>query len=194
MYVMPQISKPIEPYAWSSNVFTDSELDLIKEMGNKADLETGSVNQQNNPNTSARRSEIAWLYHNDETDFIYHKLSQAVAQLNEVFYNYDLTTMEPLQYSIYDSSYKGMYRNHTDDSYDAKYYRKLSFSLQLNESEEYEGGDLCLYRFKLTDPMIVKKQKGLLAVFPSSTIHEVTPVTRGKRLALVGWTHGPRFK
>jgi len=30
--------------------------------------------------------------------------------------------------------------------------------------------------------------------FPSYTLHEVTPVTKGTRYTLVGWVHGPAFK
>lgn len=194
LYDLPQIRKPIEPYVWSDSVFTDSEIDLIHNIAAQCNLEDGSVNQEDSPNTKARRSEIAWLEPNDTTNFIFYKLSNAITELNEVFYNYDLTKMEHLQYTIYDASYKGMYANHTDDHYDADYYRKLSFTLQLNSPEEYEGGELNLYRFKLDKHMTVKKQKGLLAVFPSSTIHEVTPVTSGKRITLVGWIHGPRFR
>ena len=31
-------------------------------------------------------------------------------------------------------------------------------------------------------------------IFSSDTIHRVTPITKGKRVSLVGWFSGPKFK
>ena len=55
-----------------------------------------------------------------------------------------------LQFTEYDEVNKGMYRvhndsgdnNHIDNSVDI---RKISFSVQLSDSVDYEGGDLILY-------------------------------------------------
>ena len=33
-----------------------------------------------------------------------------------------------------------------------------------------------------------------MAVFPSYSLYEVTPVTKGERYSLVGWITGPQFK
>ena len=33
-----------------------------------------------------------------------------------------------------------------------------------------------------------------MIMFPSTMLHEVTPVTRGVRRSLVGWVLGPRLK
>ena len=56
----------------------------------------------------------------------------------------------------------------------------LSCTLFLNEPEDYEGGALSIHlgmrrvEFKL--------KPGTAVVYPSTTLHEVTPVTRGERL------------
>ncbi len=38
------------------------------------------------------------------------------------------------------------------------------------------------------------KKQGTLIVFPSYTLHEVTPVTKGERNSLVTWVTGKPFK
>jgi PKHD-type hydroxylase len=38
------------------------------------------------------------------------------------------------------------------------------------------------------------KDQGALAIFPSYTLHEVTPVTKNERYSLVCWVNGKQFK
>ena len=73
-------------------------------------------------------------------------------------------------------------------------FRKVSFSVQLSNPSDYEGGDLRFYRHSTTKFMEAPKDKGTLILFPSWTIHEVTPVTAGTRYSLVSWVNGPRWK
>lgn len=194
MWKFSQQIIPNEPYAWTRDIFTADELQLIIDIGTALPMEDGGVDNKEIKRDAARRSKISWIYPGVDTNFIFLRIEEAIKSINHNFYNYDLTEMENLQFSEYDESYTGMYRNHTDDGFDTTYYRKLSFSLQLSAPDEYDGGELLLYRFKLDNPNIVHREKGLLAAFPSSTIHEVTPVTRGTRYSLVGWVHGPRFR
>ena len=59
-------------------------------------------------------------------------------------------------------------------------------------NEDYEGGELQIH---LNDnPDVMKKEQGTVVAFPSPTLHEVTPVTKGKRYSLVGWITGKPFK
>jgi len=70
--------------------------------------------------------------------------------------------------------------------------RKLSFTIQLSDSDDYEGGDLQFGPVIEHQPEI--KKKGNITIFPSYVWHRVTPITKGNRYALVGWVHGPTFK
>ena len=71
--------------------------------------------------------------------------------------------------------------------------RKLSFSINLNNPNEYEGGDL---EFKdLEKGMDVSpKSQGGITIFPSFLSHRVTPITKGIRKVLVGFVEGPPYK
>ena len=68
--------------------------------------------------------------------------------------------------------------------------RKLSFSLQLTDGATYQGGDL-IFGDRLADGY---RNQGSLVIFPSVSLHEVTPVFRGIRHTIVGWIHGPTLR
>ncbi|TYL47772.1 Fe2+-dependent dioxygenase [Marinomonas sp. IMCC 4694] len=61
----------------------------------------------------------------------------------------------------------------------------LSATLFLNDPEEYEGGELCVkdhygeHRVKLS--------AGDLVLYSSTSLHQVTPVTKGQRVASFFW-------
>jgi PKHD-type hydroxylase len=40
----------------------------------------------------------------------------------------------------------------------------------------------------------MKKEQGTIIAFPSYILHEVTPITKGKRYSLEGWITGKPFK
>lgn len=57
----------------------------------------------------------------------------------------------------------------------------VSATLFLNDPDDYEGGELVIEDTFGTHG--VKLKAGSLVVYPSSSLHQVTPVTRGERLA-----------
>ena len=61
----------------------------------------------------------------------------------------------------------------------------LSLTCFLSAPEDYDGGEL-----EIDLPGMVhslKPSAGSLVLYPTSAIHRVAPVTRGSRLACVGW-------
>lgn len=63
--------------------------------------------------------------------------------------------------------------------------RDLSYTLFLAEPDAYDGGALKVELGGLTPE--IRLSAGDAVLYPATTIHEVTPVTRGERLAAVGW-------
>ena len=61
----------------------------------------------------------------------------------------------------------------------------LSFTVFLSEPESYEGGALLVDG--LDGEREVKLPAGGVAVYPTGALHRVQPVTRGERLACIGW-------
>lgn len=61
----------------------------------------------------------------------------------------------------------------------------LSFTLFLSDPAAYDGGALVIDSAGAEDA--IKPPAGTLALYPSGFVHRVEPVTRGERLAAVGW-------
>ncbi len=81
------------------------------------------------------------------------------------------------------------YGAHTDDALmgaaDDKLRTDLAFTIFLAERESYEGGALVV-QSALGDQEIAL-DAGEAILYPAGSIHYVAPVTRGARLAAVGW-------
>lgn len=61
----------------------------------------------------------------------------------------------------------------------------LSATLFLSEPDDYDGGELEVET--TLGVQAIKLEAGSVIVYPSSTLHRVSPVTRGKRIAAFFW-------
>lgn len=191
-YVMTPYATPIEPLAWWDGAFTDAELDWLQNYAKNADT-TAFVGgrEVNGVNKDIRRSQVSWLQNTPDTKWVFDKLADVASELNARFFRFDLVGFgEALQMTNYDSSENGMYGWHVD--YGGNVSRKLSIVVQLSNPQDYEGGELQIKTD--SNHLTVKKQRGFIAAFPSYTLHQVTPVTKGNRQTLVAWISGPPFK
>lgn len=180
-----------EPWAFMNGLFTVDECEKIIE-DNKLNLLQGQVNNQEEL-LDTRSSLITFLDSEAfSTQWIFQRVATGIFELNKQFFNFDIEKIEALQFSEYDESYQGFYSQHVDTEYRVVGHRKLSFSILLSDSENYDGGDLNFYFKK--DPQSAIRTQGSMIMFPSYTLHEVTPVTKGTRYSLVGWVWGPKFK
>lgn len=140
-----------------------------------------------------RKGRVWWITNNNpRTQWIMERLKLGIEYANQ-FFRADLSMMEAAQLTEYGPD--DHFRCHIDSNYEDMpgESRKLSMTIQLSRSEDYEGGDLLLYP-QTFRPWPVPRERGLAAVFPSYMIHEVTPVTKGKRYSIVAWTSGPPWR
>ena len=82
---------------------------------------------------------------------------------------------------------KGMYYGpHIDNPYIfGEGRRDLSFTIFLNQPDEYKGGELIL---DITpEKKSIKLRAGEMIVYPTKYLHEVKEVTEGERMVCVGW-------
>jgi PKHD-type hydroxylase len=59
----------------------------------------------------------------------------------------------------------------------------LSATVWLSPPQDYDGGELVVHLG--TRPVVIKGQPGSLVVYPSTQLHEVTPIRRGQRLVSI---------
>ncbi len=89
----------------------------------------------------------------------------------------------PMMVSRYDVGQE--YGLHVDNAFMGNVRSDLSFTLFLSEPETYDGGAL---RLELpAGSQAIRLPAGSLILYPSTSLHCVEPVTRGQRLAIVGW-------
>lgn len=186
------------------NVLTSDMCDAIVDYcNNNLELEDAAVGQDILSSVK-RRSKIGWISNNDDTKPIYELASKIVMSINDVSYQFNLAGFyEPLQYTEYNSEDSGFYKWHTDTfileprklnpNLQKAIYRKISCSILLNDTDEFDGG---IFQLKVNFDKIggAKIEKGSCVIFPSFIPHRVTPVTRGVRKSLVLWAHGPQFR
>lgn len=77
------------------------------------------------------------------------------------------------------------YGTHIDDAYMHGMRTDVSFTLFLSDPATYDGGELVIETSGGEED--IKLTAGSLVAYPSTTLHRVAPVTRGARLAAVGW-------
>jgi PKHD-type hydroxylase len=183
----------LEFYAWYDNIFTNEELDFIENIVSDPDLFTAKINTNSNTDLSVRNSNIQFISSNDPNNkWIFERLTGLINSANERYFNFDLNRIETLQYTVYNEGQ--FYKDHIDLGYinPNKAVRKLSFTLQLTDPSEYEGGELLIKCG--SEPQVGKKARGSITFFPSYILHEVTKVTKGTRKSIVGWVTGPSWR
>ena len=160
-----------------------------------------------------RNSKNVWIPTNHWIGgFLWHYVQRA----NKENFVYDLTCIdgEAMQYTQYgegqfynwhiDAGIESFYKPQIlvssaqtiaqdQINLNGEYVRKLSFSLQLSDPEDYTGGEV---QFMDTSGKLffAPKQKGAIIFFDSRMPHRVRKIKSGFRKSLVGWVVGPRWK
>jgi len=183
-------------FAVTRECFTAEETALICAVGD-ANLVDGSSDYTG----VSRSSQVCMMSPSHKEGWLFNRLWAILEEHNKKFYDYELDYIQPLQYSVYSSDSNGHYEWHQDwgsavfDTARPEICRKLSFTLQLSDPKDYEGGRLEInYGQDYATESGFYMEQGTLISFPSFMLHRVTPVARGVRKSLVGWCVGPDYK
>tara|TARA_E500000331_G_scaffold354568_1_gene407843 strand:- start:1290 stop:1901 length:612 start_codon:yes stop_codon:yes gene_type:complete len=197
---------------WYNTGLPNSVVDqIISDSKNHMDpLEHSKVGMMNTPAPEhIRKSETSWI---QSTSWIGGFIYSYVLKANRDNFKYDIEGIEgdAIQYTHY--GLDGHYKWHTDTALEmwsqgnsgnsgedyvlskAEKARKLSFSLQLSDPYDYEGGNFEIQSDDGIRKTIAPRTKGTLFIFDSRYRHRVTKITKGQREALVGWVSGPRWR
>jgi PKHD-type hydroxylase len=185
-------------YMWEG-VLSEQQIQSIINECEYYNIETAKVGvgEAGNSNTDIRKSEVRWIDQNDTNSrFIANLIWNYVIDANRVAFGCDIRQIGDIQYTTYTGQDGGFYDWHIDSWIDQSinmFDRKLSVTVQLSDSDDYEGGDFELSCLHQPDVKKLRK-KGTILVFPSFSRHRVTPLTKGTRKSLVAWIEGPKWK
>ena len=88
--------------------------------------------------------------------------------------------------TMFTKSLQGMkYGRHVDNAFMSTGRADLSFTIFLNEKDEYSGGELLIEGLNSEDKF--KLNAGGIIIYPSTYIHSVQKVISGERIVIVGW-------
>jgi len=186
-------SCPIHVYAYAEKVFSKQECEKIITLAQKEKEIESKVFYKNTTtyDKKIRQSQIRWLAPTSDFKWVFQKVTDMTNLLNDKYFKFDIFgAIEGIQFTSYKAP-GGKYGKHVDRSLGAL-VRKLSISIQLSDPKDYKGGEICFYDSAEKQP--APRDQGIFIAFPSFVQHEVLPVTKGERHALVCWITGKPFK
>jgi predicted 2-oxoglutarate/Fe(II)-dependent dioxygenase YbiX len=95
-------------------------------------------------------------------------------------FQFRIEIMEGVRIGCYDAAESGFFRAHRDNTTQTTAHRRFAISINLNTGD-YEGGGL---RFPEYGSNTYCPDRGAAVVFSCSLLHEVLPVTKGRRFGL----------
>ena len=185
--------------------------DEINEYYSNIEPKDAALGDEMYTDNQSRSVNVRWC---DQDDWVGPFIYQYIQQANEHLFQYDITgvyynNIHHLEYT--DGNFHGWHidNNGCDNiAYEPpcsraavivpkQYTRKLSFTLQLSDPEDYTGGELEIEVNSSDDPkktITLEKERGVLGIFDPRTRHRINPIKSGTRKALVGWAIGPRWR
>lgn len=91
--------------------------------------------------------------------------------------------LSPILFSRYEPGRK--YGSHVDDAIMGGMRADVSFTLFLSDPSTYDGGELVIET--AAGDEAIKLEAGSMIVYPATSLHRVSEITCGERLAAVGW-------
>ena len=189
-------------YYYFEEGFTKEELKKIERETAKLPLHNASTFGGMNDKT--RVSRVKWVPQNSQWWWLYERLNDYAIEANNTLWKFQLSTMpEQIQYTEYLGNKGGKYEWHQDIGPGLGSQRKISITVQLSEADEYEGGDLELFKGgpfpvhedenNISSIDIAPRKAGCVFIFPSFMMHRVAPVISGTRKSFVLWLGGGHY-
>ena len=180
-----------QEYYWYQNGFSKSN--LVRLQDDLATLSFVEAKTFGDPNDKIRKSRVKWIPHTEQFEWLYELMEKLAIEANGIW-NFNIQSMpEQIQYTEYLAEDGGHYTWHQDIGPESASLRKISITIQLSDSESYEGGDLQIWKGGESVDTC-PRGAGVAVLFPSYMMHRVTPVTKGLRKSLVLWIGNEHYK
>ncbi len=161
--------------------------DILYDFGNVSGVESGIYNDGEEKIDKGFRSSISKNISPEFYPDLNKLLTTFCQSLHERHFpsTLILREMEYLKYGI-----GGRFETHHDEiRYEnPKMIRRFSTVTLLSKSNDLEGGELIIFD-KYNNKLKTDLEVGETVLFYSSTLHKVTPITKGSREVLVGWIY-----
>lgn len=176
--LVPDVLTPVE-CEWLQTMWADSG---AEETGVETTVEQGRAEVRN---VKAKRRRDLVIGDAEITNRIAHAVGNAVMSEIRRAFHYRATRFEGFKVGCYDEGSAGFFSAHRDNLSPTTLHRRFALSLNLNDG--YEGGEV---RFPEFGPMRYRPPAGGALIFSGSLLHEVLPVTRGRRFVLLSFLWG----
>ena len=113
-----------------------------------------------------------------------HVVRRLIPQI-ERYFQFRATRMDRCIVACYDSAVSAHFHRHRDNINAGAQHRRFALSINLNR--DFDGGDLIFPEF---GRKAYRPSEGGGLVFSCGALHQVTPVTRGKRYAFLAFLYG----
>jgi predicted 2-oxoglutarate/Fe(II)-dependent dioxygenase YbiX/peroxiredoxin len=131
-----------------------------------------------------RRSDLA-IAHPQLREAIRGQVVRRLLPPIERFFQFQATRMDRYIVACYDSAVGGHFYRHRDNVNIGAQHRRFAVTINLNK--DYEGCDLVLPEF---GRRAYRAPHGGAVVFSCGALHQVTPITSGRRYAFLAFLYG----
>ena len=182
--------------ATAEPVLTPKQCDELISIGQnepKINATIGTTDKITKLDERYRKSIISWIPFAKALP-IYQVIKNWMEVTNTNYFDFDTVQLsEQGQYAEYHKG--GFYNWHMDSNTEMAAMptvRKISMTLLLNDSKDYEGGDIEIFCGETLDSEKnkFKLKQGYAVFFASFLLHRVMPVIKGNRKSLVMWFGG----
>ncbi|MDE1151691.1 MAG: 2OG-Fe(II) oxygenase [Micavibrio sp.] len=159
--------------------------DLIKMYDAQGGVDSGFMRDVNGKTVSVtdyghkRRSDLV-LEDEDLLQILRHRIHRRIVPEIKKVHFFDVSRIERFIVACYDSSNRGFFNAHRDNTTKGTAHRRFAVTINLNN--DFEGGEL---NFPEYGPRTFKPPVGGAVVFSCALLHAVTPVTAGRRFAFL---------
>jgi peroxiredoxin len=131
-----------------------------------------------------RRSDVA-VAAPEVRDLVRGQIVRRLLPAIEQYYQFRATRMDRYIVACYDSEVGGHFHRHRDNVNAGAQHRRFAVSINLNNN--FEGCDLTFPEF---GRKTYRPSEGGALVFSCGALHQVTPVTKGRRYAFLAFLYG----
>jgi predicted 2-oxoglutarate/Fe(II)-dependent dioxygenase YbiX/peroxiredoxin len=118
-------------------------------------------------------------------ELIRTQIARRVVPQIERYFQFQATRMDRYIIACYDSEVSGHFFRHRDNVNAGAQHRRFALSINLNNN--FEGGDLTFPEF---GRKTYRPSEGGALVFSCGALHQVTPMTKGRRYAFLAFLYG----